>query len=118
MAPFHHSKLLPKIILLLIPILVLQFSAVGQVKYPYLKAELKTNLSKITCLDNFDLEAKQINWELQNPNERKLLFQNLNFFSPEIGLALALVPGAGEYKFFFKTSDSGREWAYDKIIKM
>lgn len=102
------------------PILLIFFfllAVVCQAQYPYLKVELKTNLSKITCLDDFELEAKQINWQLLNQNEKKFMFQNLQFISPQKGNALAFVPGAGDYKFFVKTTNSGKSWNYDKIIK-
>lgn len=92
-------------------------AGVCQAQFPYLKAELKTNLARITCLDDFNMEAKQINWQHLNPNERKLIFKNLQYISPEKGYALAYVSGAGDDKFFFKTTDGGRSWIYDKIIK-
>lgn len=95
----------------------LLLTVVCQAQYPYLKTELKTNSSKITCLDDFEVEAKQINWQLINQNEKKFMFQNLQFISPEKGNALAFVPGAGEYKYFVKTTNSGKSWTYDKIIK-
>ena len=117
MASSHSSKLLHKSITPFLFLFVLQFTGICQVQYPYLKTELKTNCNKITCLDDFNVEAKQINWQLLDPSEKEFMFENLNYISTETGYALAFVPGLGEYKFFIKTTDGGKSWTYDKIIK-
>lgn len=114
---FGNTKSTIKIVNPFLFVFFLLLAVVSQAQYPHLKAELKTNLSKITCLDDFELEAKQINWQLLNQDEKKFLFQNLQFISPEKGNALAFVPGVGEYKFFVRTTDGGKSWTYDKIIK-
>ena len=116
MASSFSSKLL-KLIAFFLFLFVFRFTGISQVQYPYLHLELNTNLSKITCLDDFSIEAKQINWQLINPNVRTLIFQDLHFISPEKGYALAGVDGSAGERFFLKTTDGGKSWNYDQIIK-
>lgn len=102
-------------LVLLLVMLVRPESANAQ--YPYLKAELKTNLSKITCLDNFEMDARQINWQFLSQRDKALLLWNLHFVSSKNGYALASVWGSGSIKYLFKTTDGGKNWNLDQKTK-
>ncbi|HEY3370630.1 MAG TPA: YCF48-related protein [Prolixibacteraceae bacterium] len=110
---FHRSLKVKLVLLLVLSLL----AGVSDAQFPYLKANLKTNLYKITCLDDFEMEATQVNWQFLSQRKKEFLFQNLHFTSPEKGAALAFVTGMGEDKYFLKTSDRGVTWDYDNIIE-
>jgi Uncharacterized protein related to plant photosystem II stability/assembly factor len=86
-------------------------------QYPYLKTELKTNLVKITCLDDFEIEAKQVNWQFLRDSVQDLLFWKLQFVSPTNGYALASVWGAAGVQYLYKTTDGGKSWHLDPKLK-
>lgn len=101
-------------------ILLLNFSFLTiftQGQFPCLKVIQKNNLLEISCLDDIELEARQLNWQFLSQRKKELIFQNLHFTSPVKGYALAFVTGNGEDKYFLKTNDSGVSWDYDPIIK-
>ncbi len=97
-------------------LLFVSFSAYSQ--YPKLEAELLTNLSQISCLDNFELEARQINWQNFDFFEQEFLFQEMLFSTPDTGFAITLIQGAGETGFFVKTTDGGKTWNFDETLNM
>lgn len=86
-------------------------------QYPKLTIEQKTNLSYITCLDNFELESKQINWQAFDFSEQEFLFSEIQFTNPDSGFALTKIQGSGETDFFVKTSDGGESWDFDPLLK-
>jgi len=113
----HSAKQIDKIIGSLLFLLCFQLTGICQIQYPYLRTELKTNCNKITCLDDFNVEAKQINWQLLDPDERDFTFLNLKYISPEKANALVWSFNAAGEKKFIQTTDGGKSWGYNKIIK-
>lgn len=97
-------------------LLFVSFSAFPQ--YPKLEVEQLTNLSRISCLDNFELEARQINWENFRFHEQEFLFREMSFSTPDTGFAITLIQGAGETGFFVKTTDGGKTWDFDKNLHL
>jgi len=110
-------KLLVRYLILILPVILIVLPELAKAQHPYLKAELKTNLSKITCLDNFEIEAKQINWQFLNSRDKSLLLWDLHFVSSKNGYALASVWGSGGVKYLYKTTDGGKNWDLDQKIK-
>lgn len=97
-------------------LLFISFNAFAQ--YPKLEIELITNLSQISCLDNFELEARQINWQNFDFHEQEFWFQEISFSTPDTGYAITMIQGAGETGYFVKTTDGGKTWNFDETLDM
>lgn len=93
----------------LVPVLVFA-------QYPKLEVELITNLSKISCLDDFEVKAKQINWQAFDFYKQEFLFKEILFSAPDTGYAITLIQGAGIIGFFAKTYDGGKTWNLDETL--